>query len=465
MTRMPRGQCTLPADDAGRILDRLAGLEQVIRPEDIRLALTATGRVSTRSGVLTYEVILWVVLAMGLLTDLPIRQVFKHARRLRAGEKSPARSNLCMARRRLGVAPVRQLFAQVVRPLAQPETPGAFYGGFRLVGLDGTTFDVPDSPANAAAFGRPTAGPRGAGAFPQIKKLSLVELGTHVEVAFALKHCGGNERAMVTGLLRHLTPEMLLLLDRGFFSYELWRALTATGVKVLARVVKSMVLRPIRTLADGSYLAKVYQNDSDRRRDRDGIVVRVIRYTLDDPQRVGHGEEHVLITNLLEETLHPATELIILYHERWEEELTFDEQKTHQDPRRATKPAQLRSETPTGVIQEIYALSLGHFVIRSLMVAAAATVGLDPDRLSFTGCFQILKCRLPECDGTTPARFEAWYRGLLWELQGERTDPRRNRINQRVIKQKMSKWKKKRPEHRHLPPLKKTFPETVVMIR
>ena len=138
-------------------------------------------------------------------------------------------------------------------------------------------------------------------------------------------------------------------------------------------------------------------------------------------------------------------ELIVLYHERWEEEQVFDEQKTHQDPRRATKPAQLRSETPAGVIQEIYALSLGHFVIRSLMFEAAATVNLDPDRLSFTGCFQILKCRLPECDGKTPATFEAWYQGLLWEMQGERTDPRRNRINPRVIKRKMSKWKKKRP--------------------
>ena len=121
--------------------------------------------------------------------------------------------------------------------------------------------------------------------------------------------------------------------------------------------------------------------------------------------------------------LYPAKELIILYHERWEEELVFDEQKTHQDPRRATKPAQLRSETPAGVIQEIYALSLGHFVIRSLMFEAAATVELDPDRLSFTGCFQILKCRLPECDSRTPATFEAWYQGVLWEMQGERYRP------------------------------------------
>jgi hypothetical protein len=460
---MPRGQCTLPADEAGRILDRLAGLEQVIRPEDIHQTLQATGRVSTRSCVLTYEVILWVVLAMGVLTDLPLRQVFKHARRLRKGEESPPRSNLCMARRRLGVAPLRHLFEQTVRPLAQPTTPGAFYRGGRLMGLDGTVYDVPDSQANAAAFGRPSAGSRGVGAFPQIKKLSLVELGTHVEVAFLVKHCRCGERAMVEALLRHLTPEMLLLLDQGFYSFDLWQRLELTGVKLLARVVQSMILRPIRILPDGSYLAKGDKDAYDRRKERDGIVVRVIRYTLDDPQRVGHGEEHVLITNLFDEELCPAKELIILYHERWEEELTFDEQKTHQDPRRATKPAHLRSETPAGVIQEIYALSLGHFVLRSLMFAAAETVGLDPDRLSFTGCFQILKCRLPECDSRTPQTFADWYDAVLWEMQQERTEARRNRINPRVIKRKMSKWKKKRPEHRHLPPLKKTFAESVVM--
>jgi hypothetical protein len=462
---MPQGQCTLPADDAGRVLDRLAGLEQVIHPADLQQALTATGRVNSRSCTLTHEVVLWVVLAMGLLTDLPIRQVFKHARRLRHGEDSPPRSSLCVARQRLGVAPVRHLFTQVVRPVARPETPGAFYRGLRLMGIDGTVFDVPDSEANAAAFARPSAGPRGDGAWPQVRKLSLVELGTHVEVALVVRSSSHGEPAMIAGLFRHLTSEMLLLWDRGFFSYALWQQLTTRAVKMLARVKSRLILRPIRHLADGSYLAKIYKSPSDREKDRDGIVVRVIRYTLDDPQRVGHGEEHVLITNLFDEDCNPAMELILLYHERWEEEQVFDEQKTHQDPRRATKPAQVRSETPAGVIQEVYALSLGHFVIRSLMFEAAATVDLDPDRLSFTGCFQILKCRLPECNGTTPATFEAWYEALLWEMQGERTDPRRNRINPRVIKRKMSKWRKKRPEHRRLPPFKKTFPETVVMTR
>jgi Insertion element 4 transposase N-terminal/Transposase DDE domain len=462
---MPQGHCTLTPDDAGRILDRLAGLEQVISPEAVRQALEVTGKSNPRRCTLTYEVVCWVVLAMGLLTELPIRQVFKHARRLRVGEKTPHRSSLCVARQRLGIAPVRHLFEQVVRPLARPETPGCSYRGFRLMGLDGVVFDVPDSAANAAAFGRPSAGPRGDGAFPQICKLSLVELGTHVEVAFVARPITHGEQAMVGPLLGHLDDEMLLLWDRGFFSYNLWKEVNSRRVQILARVTCRLVLEPIRDLADGSYLAKIYPTPEDRRADRDGIVVRVIRYTLADPQRVGHGEVHTLITNLFDEDLYPANELIILYHERWEEELVFDEQKTHQDPRRATKPAQLRSETPAGAIQEIYALSLGHFVVRSLMFEAAATAGLDTDRLSFLGCFQILKCRLPERNSSSPRAFAEWYQGLLWEMQLERTDPRRNRINPRVIKQKMSKWKKKRPHHRRPQPMKKTFAETVVILR
>ena len=372
-----------------------------------------------------------------------------------------------MARQRLGIAPVRHLFEQIVHPLARPETPGVFYRGLRLVGLDGTVYDVPDSDANAAAFSRSSAGPRGDGAFPQVRKLSLVELGTHAELAFVVRSCSHGEQSMVGGLLRHLTAEMLLLWDRGFFSYDLWKEVTSRDVKILARVKSGLILQPIRNLADGSYLAKIFRTAYDRKKDRDGILVRVIRYTLDDPQRVGHGEVHVLITNLFDENFYHAEELIMLYHERWEHELVYDEQKTHQDPRRPTKPAHLRSETPAGVIQEIYALSLGHFVTRALMLEAATTVGLDPDRLSFLGCFQILKCRLPECNSSTPEGLEQWYQGLLWELQTERTDDkvRRNRINPRVIKRKMSKWKKKRAEHRHLPPLKKTFVETVVMLR
>lgn len=457
------GSGQLPATDAGPIVDKLAGLEKVISPAQIRQALDETGRAGQRACVLSHEVMLWVVLAMGLFTDVPIRQVFKYSRRLRAGEKTPSRSSLCEARQRLGAEPVRHLCRQVVRPLATPHTPGAFYGPFRLMGCDGTVFDVPDSPANAAAFGRARGG-RGEGAFPQARKVSLVELGTHVETALVIGGWQDGETTLAEQLFDHLPADALLLEDRGFFSYPAWKALRGRGVHLLVRVKRHLVLRPLRRLADGSFLAKIYPSDRDRRRDENGLVVRVIEYTLDDPQRTGHGEVHRLMTSLLDAEAHPAEALIRLYHERWEEELVWDEQKTHQDPRRASKPANLRSETPEGVRQELYALSLAHYVARALMVEAAEPVGRDVDRLSFVGCLQILRNRLPECADREPATLGQWYAAVLWEMQQEVIEPRRNRVNPRVIKRKMSKWPKKRPEHRGLPPLPKRFEETVVML-
>jgi Insertion element 4 transposase N-terminal/Transposase DDE domain len=460
--------CLLPTGETGRVLDRLLLLEQVIGPERVRQALEDTGCFDSRRCRLTREVIFGVVLAMGILTDLPIRQVFKYARRLRPGETTPHRSSLCLARQRLGLAPLRCLFEQVVRLLGTPQTPGAFYQGWRLMALDGTIYNVPDSLANAAAFGRP-CGSRGPGAFPQVRKLSLVEVGTHVELAFVvkgIKEPDSGEQRLAPGLFRHLQSDMLLVWDRGFFSYRLWQGIVTQGCQLLARVSSRLVLRPTQSLVDGSYLAKIYPCEGERNRDRNGLVVRVIRYTLDDPQRVGHRQEHVLLTTLLDARAYPALELVLLYHERWEIELVYDEQKTHQNPWRVTKPADLRSQTPAGVLQELYALSLGHFVVRSVMAAAAATEGLDPDRLSFVGCLQILRCRLPECPAPAAVGFAAWYRGLLWEVSQERTDDavRRNRINPRVVKVKMSKFKKKRPEHRPVPPLTKTFRESVVML-
>jgi hypothetical protein len=456
--------CSAAAGAAGK-LDRLAGLQKVIAPAVVRQCLEETGCGEQRSCHLNHEVMLWVMLAMGLFTDVPIRQVFKRSHFARPGEPDPSRSALCQGRQRLGVRPVRRLFHRVVRPLATPETCGAFYQGYRLMGIDSVVYDLPDTVANEVAFGRPSGGHRGPGAFPQLRKVSLVELGTHVETAFVIQSCLRSEVVAVPTLLKRLPKDSLLLWDRGFFSYKLWKTAISANAKLLARVPKNTILKPIERLADGSYLAKIYPTAKARRHDEEGIVVRVIRYTINDPQRAGHQEVHVLITNLFDAAKHPAMSLILLYHERWEHESVYDEQKTHHDPRRATKPAQLRSQTPAGVVQEMYALSLGHFVVRALMHEAAQTTGDDSDRLSFTGCFQILACRLPECPRDGHRSVANWYATLLWEMSGERIEQRRNRIHPRVIKRKMSKWKKKRPEHRHPPRLEKTFWQSVVMLR
>ena len=186
------------ADDKGRILDRIVGLEKVISLELVERALAETGKQTKRTCKLTNEVMIWVVLAMGLFTELPIRQVFKACRRLRHGENSPARSSLCVARQRLGSAPLVALHKLVVRPLATLHTPGAFYRGLRKVAIDGTVLDVPDCDAHHH-FGRST-GSRGEGPFPQLRKVSLVELGTHIEFAFVYGGWHDSEKKLVEQL-------------------------------------------------------------------------------------------------------------------------------------------------------------------------------------------------------------------------------------------------------------------------
>lgn len=254
MTR--QGCSTFSTDESNRILDRLAGLEKVITPDQIMQALVATDRVNRHRCKLNNEVMLWVVLAMGLFTTVPIRQVFKQARRMRKEEQSPPRSRLCEARKRLGVEPVKYLHEHTVKPLATSETPGAFWRGLRWVGIDGSVYDAPDSAANAEAFSRAN-GSRGQGAFPQVRKASLVELGTHVELAIEIGGWQDSEQTLARKLWNRLPSDSLLLQDRGFFSYDDWKELDGRGQKRLVRVKSNRILEPFQELSDGSYLAKI----------------------------------------------------------------------------------------------------------------------------------------------------------------------------------------------------------------
>jgi len=142
---MRQGSLTPLPDESGQALDRLAGLEQFIAPDVERQCLSEAGCDGQRSCGLNHEVMLWIVLAMGLFTEVPIRQVFKRSRFARACEPTPSRSALCQGRQRLGIAPIRRLFERIVRLLAQPGTRGAFYHGYRLMGIDSTVCDLPDT--------------------------------------------------------------------------------------------------------------------------------------------------------------------------------------------------------------------------------------------------------------------------------------------------------------------------------
>lgn len=435
--------------------ERLRALQRIIPRTRVEEVLRRTGHDRVICKRLPGWFMVWFLIALGLYCRDGYRQIFRWLQPFRPGGV-PGRSTLCEARKRLGIAPLRWLAEQVIELLGQPETPGVFYRGMRLMALDGFVLDVADSPANERAFGRPGSG-RAPGAFPQVRVLALCECGTHVLWRWLLKSIKHAEIRMAPYLLRFLQADMLLLWDRHFLTYATLVAVREQAANLLARITANRVFEPIEILPDGSYLARLYRNRADRRRERNGIVVRIIEYTLNDPTRAGAGQRHRLLTTLLDAELDPATTLVCCYHERWEQELTIDELKTHQRERPV-----LRSQTPAGVVQEIYGLLLAHYLIRVLMHEAAACEQIDPRRVSFTATLKILRCRLPECPAN-PRGSKRWYRLLVQEVAEEIIPPRRNRINPRVIKRKMSKWLKKSPIHRRPPQPTRTFQDSIIM--
>jgi hypothetical protein len=261
----------------------------------------------------------WFVIGMGLFATDCYRQIFRSLNAFRR-KLTPCRSTLCEARRRLGVAPLRELLNRVVKLLATSKTAGAFYRHLRLMAVDGFVLDVPDTDDNARVFGRPKNG-RSPGAFPQVRVLALCEIGTHVIWKCLIKPIRCAEITMLKALMRWLAPNMLLLWDRGFLSFENVRDVLAGDAHLLARIKKNNVFIKLKRLSDGSYLAKIYPSTHHRNSDRGGLEVRIIEYQIDDPGRPNSGTPHRLLTTLLDADLDPAKRLIELYHERWEIEI------------------------------------------------------------------------------------------------------------------------------------------------
>src|SRR3954451_19487594 len=300
--------------------DRLRALKRILPRARVEDILARAGQDRCPCPRLPGWFLVWFVVALGLFSRDCYRQVFRWLQPHRPGAVPP-RSTFCEARHRLGLAPLRLLARDVVRLLGRPETPGAFYRGMRLMALDGFTVDVPDTPRNDRAFGRP-GGHRAPGAFPQARVLALCETGSHVLWRSLIKPYHRGEVTMAHRLLRELQPKMLLLWDRNFLSYQTVAEVRDRKAHLLARIKSNLIFTPIRFLGDGSYLPNLYRTAADRRADRGGIRVRIIEYTFDDPGRPGSGEPHRLLTTLLDEELDPAKILIVLYHERWEEEVT-----------------------------------------------------------------------------------------------------------------------------------------------
>src|SRR5713101_7317025 len=289
---------------------------------------------------------------------------------------------------------------------------------------------------SAAAGGAPG----GDAAFPQLRAVALIETGTHVlcDVVLRPSRCGEVPAAL--RLLRSVGPGMLLLWDRNFHSFEMVRATLARQAHFLGRTKVNIVLKPTELLQDGSFLARIYPTPTARRRDRDGITVRVIEYALDTPAGPGQ-EKYRLVTSLLDERAFPAEQLAAAYHERWEIETTLDEVKVHQ----WAHPKPLRSQHPREVVQEVYGLLVGPPGHPHADAPGRTPAGHRPRPPEFHGCAAGAAPGNPPRSAHLARGVPPFCHHLLKALDAERLPPRRPRHNPRAVKRKMSNFPRKRP--------------------
>jgi len=400
---MARTLAELPA--GSRVTDyiSLGVIAKYFPPIKVNEILSDAGKASIRQRDLPAHVVVYYVVALALYMQSSYREVLRcllEGIQWLRDPASPARvagkSGISQARSRLGWKPLKRLFETVATPIATKQSKGAWYRRWRLVTLDGSTLDIADNQENEAAFGRPSAS-RGSSAFPQIRFAALLENGTRVLFAARMDGCRSSEITLASDLVQALKKGMLCLADRYFLGYELWQKAKAAGADLLWRGRKNLRLDVDRRLTDGSYLSRIYSSTSDWRRKRNGIVVRVIEYTLEgvpDSESI-----YRLVTTILDPADAPAEELAALYHQRWDVETALDELKTHLRGRKIV----LRSKTPDLVRQEFYGLLLAHYAIRGLMHEAASGAGEDPDELSFLHAVRVIRRRLPRFAAIPPS--------------------------------------------------------------
>ena len=273
---MPRTPEELPKGP--RITDHisLGVVTKTFPGEIIDRILEETGRQSQRQRNLPARVMVYYVIALAFYAEASMTEVLRclleGLRWLARPEQAvrvSGKSGISQARTRLGEEPVRALYRQAVAPIAREESKGAWYRGWHLVSIDGSTWDVADTPENATAFGRPGAS-RGKTAYPQLRFVTLAENGTHVLFGAEVGDYGSGETTLARSVMEHLTPDMLCLADRGYVGFDLWCRAAKSGAALLWRVRRNQVLACIERLEDGSYLSKLHGSEKDRRHDRNG---------------------------------------------------------------------------------------------------------------------------------------------------------------------------------------------------
>lgn len=417
--------------------DRLEGLRQHLHPEWIEEALAASGVVTLRRRRLPAEQVIWMVIGMALIRNLPIERVVDKLELALPDRKGTlvAKSAVSKARQRLGEDPLAYLFAATAAEWSTRSADAHRWRGLAVYGLDGTTMRVADSPENRAAFGGQHTH-RGDSGYPQVRVVAMMALRSHVLSAFRFADYSVGETTLARDIWNELPENSLVIVDRNFLVKKDLVDLETSGERHWLSRTKVNTKWAIREkLGRDDYLVEWELNESGR---PPTWTLRAIHY-----KRKGCPRS-TLLTSLLDAEKYPAKELIELYHERWETEIGYDELKTHLLDRQEA----IRSKTPTGVRQELWGIALAYNLVRLEMERVAAEANVPPTRISFVASLAMIRDEFHTLSlrSMTPGSVPARLIYLRQQLKRLILPPRRpQRAYPRAVKVKMSNYSRKRP--------------------
>lgn len=418
-------------------------LRSSIDPCWIDEALEATGTATLRRRRLPAEQVLWLVLGMALYRDRPIDELVERLDLVLpgSGRASMAKSAVAKARARLGEEPLKWLFERCSEKWGHESARRHEWRGLAVYGVDGTTTRVPDSADNRGFFGSQYSGKeKGLSGYPLARIVTLMALRSHLVVAAAIGPYS-DERTMAKGLWSKLPNKSLVIVDRGFLAANILIPVHSEQEERhwLTRAKSNAKWKALKRLGAGDELVEVEVSASTRK-EHPSLprfwTMRAIRY-----QRNGFPPQ-TLLTSLCDNKAYPAREIRELYHERWELELGFNEVKTVILDRQEA----IRSKTPPGAMQELWAIGLVYNLVRLEIERAASEAGVPPTRVSFIMSLRLIRDEwMWAAASKSPGAIPANLRRLREELTRFILPPRRERSYPRAVKIKMSSYARKRP--------------------
>jgi hypothetical protein len=343
---------------------------------------------------------------------------------------TPTATGLATARQRVGIAPLRWLFNLLRGPAATARHHATRWRGLLVCAIDGTTLPVPDNPRMLARFTKHRGNHGGTG-YPYIRLVALLACGTRTVIDAVFGPTTTGETTYTPHLLRSLHTGMILLGDRNFGAQNLIGDIAATGADVLIRLKTSRRIPTLTRYSDGSYLSTL-----------GALRVRVIECAITITTPTGRQTgAYRLATTLLDHHHYPASELITLYHRRWEIETAYLELKSSILGGRV-----LRARTPTGIEQEVYALLVAYQLLRTAIADATSTQpGLDPDRASFTIAWQTARDQVIQAAGILADTVIDLVGTIGRHVLANLMPARRLRVCPRIVKRAISKYQARGP--------------------